>query len=442
MMMSQNLAPIREMILMTEITIKCPSCRSAMKLTESLAAPLIENTRKKYEEIISLKDLEVSKKEAEINAQKNQLDVEKKTLDKEILRRVSSEVERVKIEETEKARHAVAHDLAAKSEELATLKQLLDKNNLKLLEAQKAQAEFYRKERELEDAKREMDLVIEKRVTQSLLEVREKAKKEAEETLKLKVVEKEQQIFSMQRQIEELKRKAEQGSQQLQGEVLELELESLLKTKFPHDIIEPVPKGECGGDIIQKIIGPLNRNCGTILWESKRTKNWNDNWLSKLRDDQRSIKADIALLVSKVLPKDATPFDFVDGIWVAQPNYILPLAIALRQSLIEISNARMALDGQQTKMALVYEYLTGPQFRQRIEAIVEKFTDMQEDLDKERKAIMRGWAKRELQIKGVLESTVGMYGDLQGIAGKAIQEIDALSFPLIETETKEGQSSH
>ncbi|MFM7084439.1 MAG: DUF2130 domain-containing protein [Hyphomicrobium sp.] len=427
---------------MTEITIKCPNCRSDLKLTESLAAPLLETTRQKYEDIIAQKDLEVSQKEADVVAQKEKLQKEKLSLEKELQLRLSSEVERVKKDELQKARQAVAYDLEAKAEQLIVLKEQLEKNNQKLSEAQKVQAEFYRKERELEDAKREMNIVIEKKVSESLLDVREKAKREVEESLKQKVSEKEQQIFSMQRQIEDLKRKAEQGSQQLQGEVQELELESLLKIKFPHDIIEPVPKGEAGGDIIQKVIGPLNRGCGIILWESKRTKNWNDNWLSKLRDDQRSAKADIALLITKVLPRDVTAFDFIDGIWVAQPNYILPLAIALRQSLIQIANARIALDGQQSKMALVYEYLTGPQFRQRIEAIVEKFTDMQEDLDKERKAIMRGWAKRELQIKGVLETTVGMYGDLQGIAGKAIQEIEALSFPLLESDTEEGQSPH
>jgi hypothetical protein len=148
--------------------------------------------------------------------------------------------------------------------------------------------------------------------------VREKAKQDAEEGLKLRVLEKEEQIASMQRQIEDLKRKAEQGSQQLQGEVQELELEAMQRAKFPHDIIEPVPKGEFGGDVLQRVINPLNQPCGTILWESKRTKNWVDGWLAKLRDDQRKAKADLALIVSNALPKGVHTFDHVDGIWVTE----------------------------------------------------------------------------------------------------------------------------
>ncbi len=250
--------------------------------------------------------------------------------------------------------------------------------------------------------------------------------------MRLKVAEKEEQISGMQRQIEDLKRRAEQGSQQLQGEVLELELESLLRAKFPTDVFEPVPKGEFGGDIVHRVIGPSNQLCGTILWESKRTKNWSDGWLAKLRGDQRAAKADIALMVTSVLPKNTSSFDLVDGVWVTEANCAIPVAIALRQSLIQLSGARQAAQGQQTKMELVYQYLTGPRFKQRIEAIVEKFSDMQSDLDKERKATIRLWAKREGQIRGVIESTVGMYGDLQGIAGKALDEIEGLSLPLIE----------
>ena len=223
--------------------------------------------------------------------------------------------------------------------------------------------------------------------------MRDKAKLEAEEALKLRVQEKEEQISSMGKQIEELRRKAEQGSQQLQGEVLELELESLLRSKFPLDLIEPVPKGEFGGDVLQRVLGVSGQPCGTILWESKRTKNWSDGWLAKLRDDQRAANAELALLVSSALPKGVTAFDHVDGIWVAESRCAIPVAIALRQSLIEIAKVRQAGDGQQTKMELVYEYLTGPRFRHRIEAIVEKFSDMQSDLDKERKATTRSVGK-------------------------------------------------
>jgi hypothetical protein len=278
-------------------------------------------------------------------------------------------------------------------------------------------------------------------VQESLGAVRDRAKLEAEEGLKLKVLEKEEQIASMQRQIEELRRKAEQGSQQLQGEAQELELESLLRTKFTRDTIEPVPKGEFGGDVLHRVIGPLGQLCGTILWESKRTKNWSDGWLPKLRDDQRTAKAEIALLVSQVLPKGVEAFDFIDGVWVTESRCAIPVAIALRQSLIELATARQAGEGQKTKMEIVYQYLTGPRFRHRVEAIVEKFEDMQADLDKERKTMTRLWAKREEQIKGVIETTVGMYGDLQGIAGRTMQEIEGLETKLLESSKSDSEGA-
>ncbi|MEZ5920522.1 MAG: DUF2130 domain-containing protein [Parvularculaceae bacterium] len=286
----------------------------------------------------------------------------------------------------------------------------------------------------MDDAKRELELTIETRVQENLADARKKAKAETEAEIGLKVSEKEEQIASMKRQIEELKRKAEQGSQQLQGEVLELELETLLQSKFPVDTIEPVAKGEFGGDVLHRVTGPSEQACGTILWESKRTKNWSDGWLAKLRGDQRAAKAEISVLVSVALPKEIETFGHLNGVWITAPAFAIPLVIALRQSLIEISLARQSQEGQQTKMELVYDYLTGPRFRQRVEAIVEKFSDMQADLNRERKSMMRLWAKREAQIQAVIESTVGMYGDLQGIAGSAIQEIEGLELPQIEFE--------
>ena len=238
----------------------------------------------------------------------------------------------------------------------------------------------------------------------------------------------------MQRQIEELRRKAEQGSQQLQGEILELELEALPRSRFPRDQIEPVPKGELGGDVLHRVLGPSGQACGTILWESKRTKNWSDGWLPKLRDDRRNAKAEVALIVSTVLPKGVVAFDLIEGVWATEPRFAVPLAIVLRQSLIEIRASRQTQEGQQTKMELVYRYLTGPRFRHRIDAIVEKFTGMQNDLDRERKTMMRLWAKREEQLRGVLDSAAGLYGDLQGIAGRAIQHIEALDILMIENK--------
>jgi len=417
---------------MIEPTITCPNCSTEIKLTESLAAPLIQSTRKEYEAKIAEKEADVSKREASLRTQQKTVADAQKAIDEKVDEKLKTERVAIAAEEAKKAKMAASSDLNIKTKELAELQEVLQQRDEKLAEAQKAQADLLKKQRELDDAKRELDLTVEKRVQASITEVREKAKKEAENGLKLKVSEKEEQIASMQRQIEELKRKAEQGSQQLQGEVMELELENTLRSKFPFDNIEPVAKGEFGGDVFQRVVSPMGVSCGTILWESKRTKNWSDGWLAKLRGDQRAAKAEIAILISQAMPKGIESFGQIDGVWISAPKYAVPLVIALRQTLIEVANSKQSQQGQQTKMELVYEYLTGPRFRHRVEAIVEKFSDMQADLDREKKAMTRLWAKRESQIQGVIESTVGMYGDLQGIAGRALQEIEGLEVPLLE----------
>ena len=424
---------------MTEPTIICPNCKTEIRLTESLAAPLIAATRKQFEQQLSQKDEEIAKREQGIRDKEKQVAEAKRNLDTQVADQVAAQLKaersRVIEEESKKAKQAAANELDNKARELAELQEVLKVRDAKLAEAQQAQAELIKKQRELDDAKRELELTVEKRVQEGLGDVREKAKREAEEGLKLKVMEKDQTIASMQQKIEELKQKAEQGSQQLQGEVQELELENLLRSKFPFDSIEPVPKGEYGGDILQRVFSQSGQQSGTILWETKRTKNWSDGWLVKLREDQRTAKAEISVLVSQVLPKGVEAFDVVDGVWVTSPRAALPVATVLRHTLLQVGMARQVSDGQQTKTEMIYQYLTGPRFRHRVEAIVEAFSTMQEDLDKERKAIMKQWAKREQQIERVMDATVGMYGDLQGIAGKSLQEIEGLEFPALESDS-------
>lgn len=421
---------------MTDPTIICPSCKAEIRLTESLAAPLIAATRSEFEQRLAQKDDEIAKREQGIRDKEKQVVEARRNLDAQIADQVATQLKaeraRVVAEEAQKARLASAAELESKAHELAVLQEVLDINNEKLAEAQKAQAELIKKQRELDDARRELELTVEKRVQDGLAEVRAQAKREAEDGLKLKVMEKDQTIASMQQKIEELKQKADQGSQQLQGEVQELELENLLRVKFPFDGIEPVAKGEFGGDVLQRVVSPGGQPSGSILWESKRTKNWSDAWLTKLREDQRSAKAEIAVLVSQVLPKGVEAFDVIDGVWVTSPRAAIPVATALRHTLLQVNMARQVSEGQQSKTEMVYQYLTGPRFKQRVEAIVEAFSSMQTDLDKERKAIMKQWAKREEQIERVMGATVGMYGDLQGIAGKSLQEIEGLEFSALE----------
>ncbi len=429
---------------MSEPTINCPKCDHEIHLTESLAAPLIAQTRRAFERQLAAKDQDIAAREAAIRGQRAELEKQKVELDEAVAAKVAAERQRIALEEAAKAKRLAASDLDAKTRELAELQTVLADRNDKLAAAQKAQAELLRKERALDDAMRQMELTIEKQVQEALGGVREKAKQEVEEALNLRVSEKDEQIASMRRQIEELKRKAEQGSQQLQGEVLELELENLLRARFPLDAIEPVPKGEFGGDLIQRVVGVSGSVSGTVLWEMKRTKNWQDGWIGKLREDQRRAKAEVAVIVSTALPKGVQTFDLIDGVWVVDFKCALPVALVLRQLLVDVATARVVGEGQQSKMELVYDYLTGPRFRQRVEAIVEKFDEMQSDLDKERKTMMKSWAKRETQITAVLDATAGMYGDLQGIAGKALKEIEGFELPMIEddrNDTKESEAA-
>lgn len=422
---------------MTEPTIICPQCKTEIKLTESLAAPLLEATKRDFEQRLAQKDADAAKRDAALREREALLAKSQERFEEQVADKLKLERSKIVAEEARKAKLALSNDLDQKSKEIREIQEILKQKDEKLAEAQKVQADLLRKQRELDDAKRELDLTIEKRVQEGLTATRDQAKKEAEEGLKFKVMEKEQTIASMQKQIEELKRRAEQGSQQLQGEVQELELEAMLTSKFPLDQISPVAKGEHGGDVLHRVAGSFGQACGTILWESKRTKNWSDGWLIKLREDQRQAKAEIAIIVSQALPKEVETFEFIDGVWVTHPKVALPLAIAMRNTLMEVAGARQASEGQQTKMEMVYQYLMGPRFRQRVQAIVEGFSSMKEDLDKERKVIMKQWAKREEQIDRVMMATVGMYGDLQGIAGKTLQEIEGLELQALDAPKDE-----
>jgi hypothetical protein len=423
---------------MSDPRILCPQCKMEIKLTESLAAPLLESVRRDYERRITQKDTEIARREQQLKESSVLLQKEKENLDQQIAVKLQAERARISAEEANKAKQVVGEALEQRAKEISELQEILKQRDEKLAEAQRAHAEVLRKQRELDDAKRELELTIEKRVQGDLAAARDKAKKEAEDELKLKVLERDQTITAMQRQIEDLKRRAEQGSQQLQGEVQEVELEGLLAAKFPRDSIAPVPKGEFGGDVLHCVVGPLGQRCGTILWESKRTKNWSDGWLAKLREDQRAAKAEIAVIISRALPKEVETFSFIEGVWVADPKVALPLAITLRQTLIEIATVRQASEGQQSKMEMVYQYLTGPRFRQRVQAIVEAFSSMKEDLEREKKAITRQWAKREEQIDRVMQATVGMYGDLQGIAGRTLPELEGLEFQgMLDFESRD-----
>jgi hypothetical protein len=399
-----------------EPIIHCPHCQAEIKLTESLAAPFLKGKEQEFKRL----EGELRQKEASLQKQRD-------GLEQEVSSRLAAERRKVADEEQRKARLAIGSELELKQRELDELGVLLKSRDAKLAESQQAHASVLRKQRELEEREREIDLTIEKRVSENVSQIRQKAKQDAEDLLKSKVTEKDQLILSMQRQIDDLRRKSEQGSQQLQGDAMEAELHQLLSERFQDDTLARVQRGEFGGDVVHQVLSPSGFMCGTILWESKRTKTWSEAWLAKLRQDQRAAKADIAVIVSTALPKGVANFDLLEGVYVVSPQCIIPVATLLRKALLELAIARQSSEGRETKAGLVYEYLIGPRFRQRVQAIVEAFTCMQDDLNAEKKALQKQWAKRETQLERLMSSTVGMYGDLQGIAGRSLEEIEGLN---------------
>jgi hypothetical protein len=294
-----------------------------------------------------------------------------------------------------------------------------------LKEAQKNELALRKARKDLETKQEQFELLLSRKVDEEV----GKAKEELGKNYALKMAEQDKQAADLRGQIEELKRKAEQGSQQAHGEILELRLEDLLQQSFPEDLVEPVPKGTKGADVIQRVNGKHGDCCGTIIWESKNTKNWSKSWIDKLKENQRDVKAEIAVLASAVLPEGIQSFGELDGIWITHWSYACQLACALRFNLIQVNRASIAREGKDQKMGMLYDYFTGPLFKQRVETIAGAFKRMREDLDQEKDAMERIWNKREKQIVAVMKGTAGMYGDIEGIAGAYLPQIEILQLP-------------
>ena len=413
--------------------IKCPYCEKEFPLTETISKQLREGLIKEFEEKNKKRDLDIAEKEKSLSVKEEEIKKSKKSLEEEIETKVKIATDEIKKKAKQEATKEVTVDLEE-------LKEQIKEKDEKLEQANKAELSFRKKTRELEDSKKTIDLEIARKVDEEREKIEESVLKSAGETHRLKVKEKDKKIEEMTEQINELMRKAEQGSQQTQGEVLELELEDILNSNFPHDNIKPVPKGIKGADVLQEVISPSGQFCGTILWESKRTKTWIDKWIEKLKDDQRDAKADTAVLVSMVLPKDCKNFSSLNGVWVTCFDLIIALATVLRTSLLQLSSIKLSTVGKNEKMELLYSYLSGPEFSQRVEGIIETFKDMKDGLDQEKRAINRIWAKRDKQIEKVINSTSHMVGDVQGIIGaSSMHRIEALELKSLPSGTKKSK---
>jgi len=418
--------------MLQDTTVVCPRCELAFPLTETLAQPLLaaERTKiqrenqeltsalKKHEQDLSARQQALDELTRQLDARQNQIDVavEEKLRGERVVLSKAAE---------QKVAESYANRLRAAEQELA------DKQ-AKLASAETAELTLRREQRELEEAKQRLELEVERRLHAEVRRIREATQIEEEQTYLLKLAEKDKLISEMASQIEDLRRKSAEGSQRLQGEVQELELEAMLRAAFPGDLIEPVPKGRHGGDVVQQVVGPNGLQAGSILWESKRTRSWMNDWLTKTRQDQRIAGAHVSAIVSSVLPKGVDTFDRVEGVWVTNMRCSMPVAKALRQALIETAAAKVSVQGRDDKMQHMFQYVTGAHFRGRVSAIVEAIVEMAADLESEKRALTKHWARRQRRLELLMTGTAGLYGDFQGIVGRSLPELHGLTIPELE----------
>lgn len=384
----------------------------------------LEISKEKETEIKTLlEELEENKKalttahqsELKLRHERNKFESEKQAFELDKQRQLDKEREKIKQDALKVYENERQLSDSKKNQEIKLLNEQLGQGKKQIEEMQKTELNLRKEKTALEDAKRAFELEKQRQLDNEREKIRHDAQEKAEEESRLKISEKDKQLQDAIKVNQELQRKLQQGSQQTQGEVLELELEEILKAEFQYDEIMPVPKGVSGTDIVQKVKDHSGRLCGHIAWESKKTKAWSDSWIQKLKDDQRTIKADLAVIVSAVLPEGVKGFVLREGVWICDIKLAVALATALRINLESITREKAMSVGKNEKMEVLYGYLTGVEFKQRVEAIVEAFTNMDEGLRKERLAFEKIWSEREKQIRKVITNTVGMYGDLSGL---------------------------
>jgi hypothetical protein len=363
----------------------------------------------------------VQAQKAELAARKATEEAEraKQQAELDVQRRVDAIREQVADDAAKKATAALNAQLTAAQAAGA-------EKDAKLVAAQSAEIEALRLKAEAEEAKRETELTVARRLDEERVKVRDQALRERDAEYRLKLGDKDAQLQSMQVQIEELRRRGSQGPQQLVGDVLEIDLLETLQDACPTDRFERARKGQRGADVLQTVLSSSGFVCGTILWESKRTKNWSEPWLAKLREDQRDEKADIAALATESLPEGVSTFSLREGVWVISLAEVIPVAWSLRHLLIEVAGIRRAGALADSSKDHVFTYLTSAPFRQRITRVVEAYGEMRSELEKEKRSASTQFSKREKQLDRVLGGITGFYGDLQGIVGSGLPPVDGL----------------
>lgn len=416
-------------------SIKCPKCDIDINVNEILSHQLNEEYKQKY-------TLELNQEKQRYNTQYKNLEIEKNKIIQQQAN-INNEInlatqrrlgeERIKLEE--RIRNTINLE---QSGIINSLQAELTQKSQQIQELNKSKAEIEKLKREKDELESSIRAKAEHDFNQLLKTEQERIQKHAMESVDMKIREKDNQLEALRNQLREAQRKAEQGSMQLQGEVQELAIEEWLVEKFPFDTIEEIKKGQRGADCIQIVHTREIQNCGKIYYESKRTKEFSNSWIEKFKADMRDKNADVGVLITEAYPKGIERLGLFDGVWICSYDEFKGIAPLLREQIIKIHLAMRSQENKTDKMHLLYGYLTSNEFKMQVEAIVEGFSQMQSDLDTEKRAMNKIWKQREKQIEKVIDNTVNMYGSIKGIAGNAIANIKLLELPINEMNLIEG----
>lgn len=402
---------------MTDSNITCPRCAAEIPLSEAVSHRLRDQLKADFEKQREQLNEALATREKKLNDEQSALSLRQKDLAAELARQLDAE------------RRKLTADAARQAEEklgthLKDLQAQLGEQQSKLKQAQEIELNLRKQQRELENAKNNLELEVARKIDSERKKIAEDARQQAVEAERLRLADKDNVIKGLQEQIGALQQRAEQGSMQLQGETLELELEKNLRLAFPYDEIVEVKTGQRGADVTQHVRTNTGFMCGTILWEAKRAKNWSADWPEKLKADQREVQAELAVIVTTCPPEGLRGIGQREGVWVCEPPFAPALAAALRQGLTSTAAQRLQQTDRADKMAALYDHICSVAFRQHIEAMVEVFVALQDQLGAEQRAFAKQWKEREQQLQKAITHTAMLYGGIQGIAGReALPEI-------------------
>ena len=408
---------------MTEVAISCPKCGATFPLSEAVTHRIREELEQDFQKKLVERQEALAAREAKLEKERAELGARQNQLEERIQQEVAKKLAQISAEASRQAEEKLRV-------EMKDLRAELDAEKSRRKAAEQLELDLRKKARQLEEARQNTELELARKLDEERQKIAEEAARRASEAERLNLAQKDKIISDLQQQIASLKQKAEQSSIQLQGETLEITLENDLRTAFPFDEIAEVKKGQRGADCVQTVRTNLGFVCGTILWEAKRAKNWSHEWPEKLKADQRELGADLAVLVTTCLPEAIRGIGQQEGIWVCEWPLALGIAAALRQGLISTATQRVQQSNRANKAQELYDHVCSLPFRQQIEAIVEAFVDLQQQLEAEKRAFAKQWKEREVQLSKAIAHTAMLYGGIQGIAGReALPEMQALALP-------------